>query len=159
MPRFVDATVRADLPKLFAGGLAGLLVWEVFANPITTYVVGGPLQPPALVISLVKNLVGIHPGWPAATALHYLTGIVAYPLGYYALTRRAASFGTLVDGTIWGMLTWVLALGVFASLAGLPFMLNWVKLTWFSLIGHVVYAVVAAWVFETWRRRGVAATT
>lgn len=158
MPHVSSATLRADLPKLFVGGLVGLLVWEVFANPITSYFVGGPLQPPALVISLFKNLFGIHPGWPAATALHYLTGIVFYPLGYYALTRVLRSFGTLVDGTIWGVITWILALGVFASLAGLPFMLNWVKLTWFSLIGHVIYAVVAAWVFETWRRRGVAAT-
>ena len=44
---------------------------------------------------------------------------------------------------IWGVITWVLALGLFASLAGLPFMLNFIPLSWMSLVGHTLYAMVA----------------
>jgi len=37
---------------------------------------------------------------------------------------------------------------VFASLAGLPFMLGWIPLTWMSLVGHVIYAQVAVALFH-----------
>ena len=133
---------------LAIGGFAGLLVWELFANPITSWIVGGPLQPPALIISLFQNLFGINPGWTVASALHYTTGILLYPLGYFFVTRVLASFGTWIDVVLWGVATWVIALGFFATLAGLPFMLGFILLSWMSLVGHVIYAVVAGVIFE-----------
>jgi hypothetical protein len=89
-----------------------------------------------------------------AEVIHYLTGILLYPLGYWFTSRWVAILGMLGDGLLWGVVTWILALGVFASLAGLPFMLGWIPLTWFSLIGHVIYAVVGVGVAERWTARG-----
>ena len=139
----------AGFGKLFLGGFIGLMLWEVFARFLTPIFVGGPLQPASLVISLFQNVLGFNPGRPAAEVIHYLTGIVFYPIGYYILTRYIISFGALIDGIVWGVITWILALGVFATAAGLPFMLGFIKLSWFSLIGHVIYGVVAVWMF-TW---------
>jgi hypothetical protein len=144
-PRF--PTLR-EVAMLAIGGLAGLLVWELFANPITSWIVGGPLQPPALIISLFQNLFGFKMSWPAAATLHYTTGILFYPLGYFFVTRVMASFGTWIDVVLWGVATWVIALGFFATLAGLPFMLGFILLSWMSLVGHVIYAVVAGVIFE-----------
>ena len=144
-PRF---PTLGEVVMLSIGGLAGLIVWEVFANPVTSWIVGGPLQPPALIISLFQNLFGVNPGWTAAAILHYATGILFYPLGYFFVTRVLASFGKWIDGVLWGIATWVIALGFFATLAGLPFMLGFILLSWMSLVGHVIYAVVAALVFE-----------
>ena len=146
----LTVSLRAVSPRaliaLFAGGLLGLVVWEVFARVITPLVLGGPLEPAGLIISLFRNLIDINPGRPAAEVIHYLTGIFFYPIGYYILSR-IASFGAVVDGLAWGVITWVLALGVFASLAGFPFMLNFIPLTWMSLLGHVLYALVAVVAF------------
>jgi hypothetical protein len=139
---------RAEIVRLAIGGLAGLLVWEVFANPVTSWIVGGPLQPPALVISLFQNLFAVKLSWAVAAGLHYATGILFYPLGYFFVTRVLASFGTWIDVILWGIATWVIALGFFATLAGLPFMLGFILLSWMSLVGHVIYAVVAGLVFE-----------
>lgn len=136
------------LTQLFIGGLCGHLVWEVFARFLTRALLGGPLEPAALIISLFQNLLGTNPGRPLAELLHYVTGIVLYPLGYYLLTRFVFSRGPIFDGLLWGVITWILALGVFASMAGLPFMLGFIPLTWFSLVGHLAYALVAALVFE-----------
>lgn len=141
------------LRDLFIGGAAGLLTWELFARLLTPEVIGGPLEPAALIISLFENLFGFNPGRPAAEALHYVTGIALYPLAYWVLTRIARSLGPTLDGLLWGVATWVIALGLFASLAGLPFMLGFIPLTWMSLVGHMLYAMVAVSVYFELRAR------
>ncbi len=135
------------LRDLCLGGAAGLLTWELFARVVTPEVIGGPLEPAALIISLFQNLFGFDPGRPAAEALHYATGVALYPLAYWVLTRVTLSLGPTADGVVWGIATWILALGLFASLAGLPFMLGYIPLSWMSLVGHMLYAMVAVTLF------------
>ncbi len=141
--RFTGLPQADDLWKLFLGGLIGLMLWELFARFLTPIFVGGPLEPAALIISLLQNLFGVTIPRLPAEAIHYTTGIVFYPIGYWILSRYILTLGTTGDGILWGFVTWILALGVFASLAGLPFMLGFIPLTWFSLIGHVLYAFTA----------------
>lgn len=147
----LDARTLRDL---CLGGAAGLFTWELFARLLTPEVIGGPLQPASLIISLFENLLGFNPGRPAAEALHYVTGIAGYPLAYWILTRLTRSLGPTLDGLLWGVATWVIALGLFASLAGLPFMLGFIPLSWMSLVGHMLYAMVAVSVFFELRPRG-----
>lgn len=135
------------LRQLCIGGAAGLVTWELFARLLTPEVIGGPLEPAALIISLFENRLGVNPGRSAAEVLHYVTGIALYPLAYWILTRLTRSAGPTLDGVLWGVATWVIALGLFASLAGLPFMLGFVPLSWMSLVGHMLYAMVAVSVF------------
>lgn len=144
----------ATLRNLCIGGAAGLATWELFARLLTPQVIGGPLEPASLIISLFENLVGLNPGRPAAEALHYVTGIALYPLAYWVLTRLARSLGPTLDGILWGIATWIIALGLFASLAGLPFMLGFIPLSWMSLVGHMLYAMVAVSIFFELRSRG-----
>lgn len=141
------------LRNLCLGGAAGLLTWELFARLLTPEVIGGPLEPASLIISLFENLFAVNPGRPAAEALHYITGIALYPLAYWILTRLTRSLGPTLDGLLWGIATWIIALGLFASLAGLPFMLGYIPLTWMSLVGHTLYAMVAVGVFFELRAR------
>lgn len=127
---------------LFAAGVVGVVAWEIIGNYIAPLIIGGKLSPLGLIISLFKNTIGIDPGRDVAMALHFFTGIVGYPLAYLIATRVVRSFGPIVDGLALGVGTWFLALGIFASLAGFPFMLNFGNLTWMSLGGHVVYGLV-----------------
>lgn len=137
--------------RLALGSVVGLVAWEQFANFVTPLFVGGPLEPPALVTSPVQRWTGVVVPWALAVAIHRATGILPYPLGYWFTSRWLVSFGTLGDGFLWGVVTWILALGVFATLAGLPFMLGLIPRTWFSLLGHVIYAAVAVLVAERGR--------
>ena len=84
------------------------------------------------------------------------TGVVGYPLGYYLLTRNGVSIGRRWNGWIWGTFTTFIALGIFAPLAGLPFMLlAWGgQLTVMSTIGHALYGAMAAHVAEMILDRG-----
>lgn len=136
----------ATIAKLFAAGLIGLLVWEAIARFVAPAVIGGPLSPIGLIVSLFKKQLGVDPGPQLAAALHYATGIVFYPIGYWLLIR-ITRLNAWIAGSVWGVATWILALGIFALLAGFPFMLNFSNLTWMSLAGHLGYALSAALAF------------
>jgi hypothetical protein len=77
----------AGVGRLFAGGLAGLLAWEIWSRTVTTRVLGYPLPPPELVISLARAWAGYELPYPAAVAVHYTLGIVGYPVLYYLISR------------------------------------------------------------------------
>lgn len=127
---------------LLVAGVIGVVVWEIVGNYIAPLIIGGKLSPIGLIISLFKNTIGINPGRDIAMVLHFFTGIVGYPVAYLIATKVVRSFGPVVDGLALGVGTWILALGIFAPLAGFPFMLNFGNLTWMSLGGHVAYGLV-----------------
>lgn len=139
-----------EMVALMVGGFAGLGLWEIWANVPTAIVAGGPLEPPSLIKALFAARLGFEPSDVVAKALHYVTGVVGYPLGYFLLTRNGVSLGRRWNGWIWGAFTTFIALGIFAPLAGLPFMLlAWGgQLTVMSTIGHALYGAMAAWVTE-----------
>ena len=117
-------------------------------------ILGGPLEPQGLIIALFRNLLGVNPGFAGAAILHLLTGAVFYPVGYWIMTRMLPIPVGLIGGLLLGVGTWVLALGVFALLAGMPFMLNFIPLTWMSLVGHLALGLATAFTFEALARRG-----
>jgi hypothetical protein len=134
---------------LLVGGFAGLGFWEIFSTVPTPLIVGFALEPPELVRSLFQHQLGVELPLVWAKALHYLTGILLYPIGYFILSRVIRSFGWPADGWIWGIITYFIALGFFAPLAGQPFLLHsYPLLSFMSLVGHAIYGWVAAWVFE-----------
>lgn len=141
--------------NLAIGGFAGLGFWEFFSAVPTAWVAGFPLQPPELVKSLFQHQLGLALSTPVAEGLHYITGFLFYPLGYWLMTRWLPRFGMPADGWIWGVITYFIALGVFAPLAGQRFLLSDLPaLSFMSLVGHAIYGFIAAWVFEVLERRG-----
>ena len=137
------------LTILMLGGFAATGFYEIWANWPTALFAGFPLEPPALIKSLFSHQLGVSVPDVWAKALHYVTGFIFYPLGYWALTR-IRSFGHPADGWIWGVITYFIALGFFAPLAGLPFLLIGENnhLSLMSLIGHAMYGYVLAVVFQ-----------
>lgn len=141
-------------PTLVTAMLAGVaadLTWEIWARLITPLWVGGPLEPAALVQSvfgLESRLV--------AEIIHLVVGFLFYPLGYLFIAWPIAA--AIVPWAPWwlvaigyGIGLWIFALYVMAHLiAGLPAFLGFIPLTWASLGGHIVFALVLAWVVR-WR--------
>lgn len=146
---FLTIPDAQTVAHLAIGGFAGLGLWEVFSAVPTALVAGFALEPPELVRSLFQHQFGLTISLTLAKALHYLTGFLFYPLGYFVVTRWFKSFGMPADGWIWGVITYFIALGFFAPLAGQTFLLNDVPLlSAMSLIGHAAYGWLAALVFE-----------
>ncbi|HUS52386.1 MAG TPA: hypothetical protein VMY41_00065 [Thermohalobaculum sp.] len=143
-------TARVLITALLAGAAADL-AWEFWARVITPPLVGGPLQPAALVQSVFgfSNLF-------LAELIHGVVGVVFYPLGYLFIARPIARVVTpflpwWIVGMGFGVGLWVFALYVMAHLiAGLPAFLGFIPLTWASLAGHVLFGLVTAAVVR-WR--------
>lgn len=127
-------------------GIAADITWEIWARAITPIFVGGPLEPAALILSVF----GLSSDYRTmAEILHVLTGVLFYPLGYVLVARHVLRFGWLANGVLWGIALWVFALGIMAGIfGGQPFFLGFILLTWMSLIGHVLMAIVFTALFH-----------
>lgn len=138
-------------------GLAADVTWEVWARLLTPLWVGGPLEP----ATLVQSVFGLESRL-AAEIIHLVVGFAFYPLGYLFIARPIARL--VAPWAPWwlvalgyGVGLWIFALYVMAHLiAGLPPFLGFIPLTWASLVGHLLFALVLAWVVR-WRESGIIA--
>jgi len=137
-------TLGVLITAIIAGGAADV-AWEVWARLSTPLWVGGPLEPAAL----VQSVFGLKSRL-AGELIHGVVGVVFYPLGYIYVARPIARVITpflpwWMVGIGFGIGLWVFALYVMAHLiAGLPAFLGFIPLTWASLVGHIIFGVVAA---------------
>ena len=147
------------LGQLFAGGFAGLMVWEVWARVITVLVLGGPLEPAGLVTSLVQHWTEYQMPRLAAEAAHYAIGIVGYPIAYFIVSRAFRAWALTLDASVWTIFTAFLVFSLSRG-AATPFMgvfwlivtvmtatryfnpnkrvsdcLSWGSFTWFNALG------------------------
>lgn len=140
------------LATILLAGLAADLSWEIWARLVTPLLVGGPLQPAAL----VQSVFGFQ-SWALAELIHAIVGIVFYPIGYLFIARPLQrrllpGLPVVLTGAGFGIGLWIFALYVMAHLfAGLPAFLGFVPLAWASLAGHLIFGVVVACVVA-WRR-------
>lgn len=152
LPR-LDA--RLLVTMLVAGALA-TVAFEIFGQSVSPALGFASLAPVPLANSVIKTLFGA-PFMPGAHFLHYVAGLVAYPLGWMLIARPlAARFAPAlpwwVAATAYGVGLWIFALYFMAHLiAGMPAFLGFTGITWVALVGHVLFALVAAFVVE---RRG-----
>jgi hypothetical protein len=187
-----------SMAHLVIGGISGLVLWEIWAEVITPAIIGGPLQPPGLVISLADHVFHQKISYAFATYIHWIIGAVGYPALYWMLSRSLKNYGLILDAAVWtiftaflimkllggaltpamiyfwivvtvvtatrfinpwpgirdalswGSFTWFNALGIFAPIAGLPFLLmEWGGgLSFMSYVGHIIFGFVLAVVFE-----------
>lgn len=132
---------------IILAGLSADITWEIWARLITPLWIGGPLEPAGLVQSVFgfNNLL-------LAEAIHAIVGIIFYPIGYLFIARPLQrlllpKLPLVLTGIGFGVGLWVFALYVMAHLfAGLPPFLGFITLTWASLIGHILFGVIVAFV-------------
>jgi hypothetical protein len=87
----------AILMRLFAGGLIGLAVWEVWSRVLTKAVLGYPLEPAGLIDAIAQHNFGLSVPYLLREALHYGVGIVGYPAAYYIISRFLPRWPVVLD--------------------------------------------------------------
>jgi hypothetical protein len=150
-PALFPAANASLVVTILLAGLAADLAWEVWARGVTPWLVGGPLEPAAL----VQSVFGFSSRF-LAEVIHAIVGVVFYPIGYLFIARPlqrlvVPGLPLVLTGIGFGIGLWVFALYVMAHLiAGLPPFLNLIPLAWASLAGHVLFGLVVAYVVR-WR--------
>lgn len=140
-----QASLMHIAATVLLAGLAAEFTWEVWARLITPLWVGGPLEPAALVQDVFKLESRF-----AAEVIHFLVGLIAYPIGYIVIARPLARL--IVPWMPWwlvafgyGVGLWIFALYIMAHLfAGQPPFLGFIPLTWASLVGHLAFSLALA---------------
>jgi hypothetical protein len=154
-PAFPRLDARSLVTMLVAGALA-TVAFDFFGQSLSPMLGFASLAPVPLANSVIQTLFGA-PSEPGAQFLHYVAGMIAYPLGWMLIARPLAlrfapALPWWAAATAYGVALWIFALFIMAHLiAGLPAFLGFTGITWIALIGHVLFALVAAYVVE---RRG-----
>ena len=143
---------RSFFQILTAGALA-TIAFDLFGQGLSPLFGFAKLAPVGLANGTLNAVFGSSPKG-AADALHIMTGLLAYPLGYLLIARPIA--GKILPNLHWsgiasgyGIGLWVFALyGMAHLVAGLKPFLGFTGITWVALWGHILFALVAAWVLE-----------
>jgi hypothetical protein len=144
-----------NLWTMILAGAVATVAFDFFGQSLSPMLGFASLAPVPLANNVIQTLTGA-PYEPAAQLLHYIAGMIAYPVGWMfialPLARRITpGLSWLAVSVIYGIGLWIFALFIMAHLiAGQPAFLGFTGITWIALVGHVLFAVVAAAVVR-WR--------
>lgn len=143
------ATPASFITRMGVAGALATVAFDFFGQSLSPGLGFANLAPVPLATQVVQVLTGA--AWePAGHFLHYVAGMIAYPLGWMAVAqplrrRFAPALPWRAAALLYGVALWVFALFVMAHLiAGNPAFLGFTGITWVALVGHVLFAVVAA---------------
>jgi hypothetical protein len=103
--------------NLALGGIAGLLLWEVFARVVTKAILGYPLEPAGLIDAIFNHQLGVSVNVWLREALHYGVGILGYPIAYFVISRFVPKWSAVLDALVF--LTFTIAVAAHMMVNGL----------------------------------------
>lgn len=144
---------RSNIWTILTAGAFATLAFDLFGQGLAPLAGFAKLAPVGLAQATIKSVFGAAPKG-MADIVHILNGLLIYSLGYVLVARPIQrkilpSLPWLVTAVVYGIGLWVFALYGVAHLIGgnKPF-LGWTGITWVALWGHILYAVVLAFVIE-----------
>ena len=149
----IPAPTTRTLARLLLSGAAATVAFDLFGQGISPALGYASLAPVPLAQQTLQTVFGAGTP-PEAQMLHFFTGLVAYPFGWIYIARPLAAriapgLGWFLASLAYGVVLWVFAIGFMASIVNPnPFFLGFTGITWIALVGHVLFAVVAAWVLR-----------
>ncbi len=151
------STARFVTEMSVAGALS-TVAFDFFGQSLSPLLGFANLAPVPLATQVWQVLTGAT-SYPMGHFLHYVAGLVAYPLGWMAVAeplrrRFAPGLHWRIGALLYGVALWVFAMFFMATLiAGNPPFLGFTGITWVALVGHVLFAVVTAETVRAMERR------
>lgn len=143
----------SHLYTMLAAGALATLAFDSYGQGISPLLGFANLAPIPLATQTVQVLTGVRSP-ELGYLIHVITGLLFYPLGWYLIARPIQQkimpgLHWFITSVVYGVVLWVFALYIMAHLiAGNPPFLGFTGITWVALTGHIIFAVVAAWIME-----------
>ncbi|MFT4794191.1 MAG: hypothetical protein ACJAVR_003910 [Paracoccaceae bacterium] len=140
------------LITMLIAGSAATVAFDFYGQALSPLMGFPNLAPVPLARQTLQTVLGTSTE-AAGQLLHYIAGMIVYPLGWMIgrkiLHRVMPDLHWLIGAAAYGVGLWVFAIGFMASFVnGNPFFLGFTGITWVALVGHVLFALVAALVIE-----------
>lgn len=143
----IDATQSASSSKLAtAGAIAGLVGGLVFG------IMMGMMNMLPMVGMLVRQenaMVGFVVHMAISAILGAIYGIV---IGRFPNNATTALIGGIVNGVVWWILGALVLMPLFLGMTQMVFVIG--QAQWMSLLGHLIFGLVTAFVFIPLAKRG-----
>ena len=144
----IPAPSLYTLATIIVAGSVATAAFDLFGQAISPMLGFARLAPVGLATQTWGVLFG-QPYTPGGNLLHYVAGLIAYPVGWMFIWRpivgRILPLPWLISSIFYGVGLWVFALYIMAHLiAGNPAFLNFTGITWVALSGHILFAIVTA---------------
>lgn len=156
----LPAIDRTTVLQLLVGGACATIAFDLFGQAISPMLGFANLAPVPLATQTWQVVLG-EAYAPGGHLLHYVAGLLAYPIGWLFIwqplaKRLVPALPWLASAALYGVALWVFALYVMAHLvAGNPPFLGFTGITGVALVGHILFAVVFAAVARSpWLARG-----
>lgn len=136
-----------SITNLIVAGALATVAFDAFGQGLSPLLGFASLAPVPLANQVLGVLFGAG-SKPLAELVHVAAGLIAYPLGWALIAAplgRRLKLPWWLTAGLYGVALWVFAIYIMATLiAGNPPFLGFTGITWVALVGHVLFALVAA---------------
>lgn len=137
---------------LIASGAVATVAFDIWGQVLSVWLGLGNLSPDGLARSLLGTF-GLPNGAPEGLFMHlFVVGLIAYPVGWLFVFRpltERMGMSWLAGSAIYGFVLWLVAIGGVTLIAeGVPLFLNFTRIAWVALVGHVLYGIVCGWTVQ-----------
>ena len=123
-------------PKAVLAGIAATAVETLMMYKGATMMIGQPMD---IALELSK-MMGV--SWSMGMIMHVLLGIFIFPLAYASVARQWLPGPKVVQGILWGLVLWVVAMFVMSPMMGKGFFMGGMPQGVAAFLAHVVYGAL-----------------
>lgn len=137
-----------DGTKGLIGGLLGTIAMTMMMYFLAPMMLGTPMD---LAGELARIL---HVPWSMGMVVHFVLGVVIFPLIYLMFLRDRFPGPSPVRGLIWGLVLWMVAMLMMSPVMGKGLFMGGAKPALVSMMAHAVYGLLLGVVVRPIRTDG-----
>ena len=134
------ADIADKKAKIAIAAIVGMALLMVFMTKVAPMVLGQPMDP----AGIVNSMLGLPSGSIVGTIMHFMLGLVIFPIGYLLVPFRHFPGPQLVRGLLYGAILAAIAGAVIFPIAGQPMFLGSPKGAMALFMVHLLYTGLMA---------------
>lgn len=133
--------MRPSATKVIAGGIVGTALITAVMYWVAPLMMGQPMD----IAQMLSGMIGT--SWTVGMVIHWINGVVIFPLIYAYVVFGILPGGPWMKGAIWGLVLWLIAEAIVIPMAGAGFFHGgMMKPIVGSLMGHLLYGLALGWI-------------